>query len=1332
MVVAEIANVASCANIQRSLTPLDVASLFGHDALAKLLEAQALVYSSAHYTFTTTDPVRKSADGRSSVLVPSISDGHSSTHSQGDRCCVSAREAAEFESRGPEGNCRIFSRWALALMIVFLSLYDYASRVNLAALIAAVAQKAQGASPILYAAAALASASVVLPSVAIWICCYSHFKSTWAWASWKAAGVVRLFADSAKGNGTEGVSQGVIAVRELRAVRRLTGLRRLACSSSSPLLARLTVGGFILPLAAFVGSLVVCMQVTAVVVAASFVIVVMCAYISFGLLATKCLLGFQGGLLHLLDTLSYASAVKLTAASRCERKNELGSKAAFPSSCPTSEERHSQEPGCQADGQHELLQPGPPRSPPPSECRQGLRIISEDAAGCESVSPGGARGSAGWGCRVVVDDNPAAPQDEGSSRLEANAHLMPHCLTSIAPSYRKATFSGSVPLELHPCICLKGAILLHQQRLRSSKERNRLSTGWNCSQAVHGKDDGVRSSADSRDKGDNSRAARTKKRAGLSAAGSDWRFHGSSAGLFADSVRPTVAGYTACAEICEEAKKKYWSSGLDAGSIVNLSSKADSIGECLPSDGAAASSNECGLLSFAYGGWPRQERQLNGAMEGSSDTSHQSEGAFKRVTSPGMRAENLAFLLTDASPFRWLRGRTTQQSGTTVCPQSSQSLRTQATRISRPGIPAAPWGNKGRASFPFDRDCHKLRSSPISPGPQHSWLGVKLLYTANGAQAAALTPGDATQKHQAESALVPQPKVCIFKSRRQKPAAVELDSADYRDLVLQRKQRIFKWFEQIVAVRYLEVRRLTQATATVPKESDSEDEPYRFEKVPIEPALPSTSRSTSIVNGKESIKWSSFQTLFPAGPSTHRVEDSSSVSAAGEPHKSEVLSCVLTEDLFYMSVKDPTPRSWLLQSGKRCQERRRVLPSCESVVYKPYADTREMTGSHKVADLCPGMDGSSSCGVSSTEALTLPVIHYRFNDMVEMPHLREAFFIFWSREFEKLLIYQDQYFGDNPMWIGNVLEEDSISAFSQELLFSSTFTANCTSSSDPRLPRKEKLQMKDHLSKGVHWLIAQRERDHRGPCEERSVIEEIDEPSGCKACTERFGGPTGICICQGVPEPPMTYIIGIDLAELENSRRLTYVEDKLRVLNKQRGHEPSDGEAAPPIPYWQHSPATSTSSEGMEAAEATRSAGEGSGKLSQGGLPVIEACRFMFVLVLTTDLLLGLFPLLASLLLIYFLPEKGIDLSVSPARDHSELPGDCADLVLAPFSIPGGYLVSSQSMTTTVALCALHFTSFWSIFLALLASLMHAALLSGQATNFFLPMSTRCVPVNVL
>ncbi|KAL8450602.1 hypothetical protein Emed_002474 [Eimeria media] len=1228
---------------------------------------------------------------------------------QGDKDSVSAGEAAEFKRRRLEGNRRVFLRWALASMIVFLSVYDYASRVNLAALGAAVAHKTQSAGPILFAAVVLASASVVLPSVALWICCFSHLKNTWAWAGWKAAGVVRLFANSAKRDEREDVSQGVLALSELRVLRKLAELRRLACSSSSSLVARLAIGGVVLPLAAFVSSLVVCMQVTAVLVAATLVIVIMCAYISFGLLATKSLLGFPGGLLHLLDTLTYGSALKLVATSRREKNIELDTKTAFPSSCPTGEEQQLQEPRRQTEDLHASNQPNPSRLPPPSECHQGLQIISEDAAAGESGSLSRERA-----CRVVVDDEAAAPQGEGTPRLKGNAHVKPHCSVSIAPSYRKATYSGSVPRALHPCICLSGAIRLHHQHIRSSRRRNRLATDYE-------KEDDVQSSSDFCDKSDDSRAGHTKKQAGLSAAGSGWRFHGSSAGLFADSVRPTVAGHTASAEICEEAKRKYWSSGLEAGSIVNLSSKEDSAGEGLPSDGAAASSDEYGLLSFAYGGWPRHAGQAEGEVQGSSNTCDQTEGVFKRVTTPSVRAESVASLLAGASPFRWLRGHTAQQSGTTACPQPSPSLRTHAIRISRPGIPAASGKNEGPASSPFDRDCHNtLSSSPSSAGPQHRWLGLKLVFTANETQAAALNSEDATQKHHGESALVPQPKICIFKSRRQKPAAVELDSAEYRDLMLRREQRIFKWFEQVVAVRYLEVRRLTQATMS--KELDSEDASYRFEEVPIEPAPPSTSRSVSNVNEKESIRWSNFQTLFPPGPSAHREEKSSSVVATGKPPDPQVLSCVLTEDLFFMSVADPTPRSWLIQSGKRCQKKQRAPPSCGSVGDKPIGDSLKTTSPHKVAEQCSGgTEGSSICGDTSSEALGLPVLHYRFNDMVEMPHLREAFFTFWSREFKKLLIYQDQYFGDNPLWIGNVLEEDSISAFSQEHLFSSISTANCSSFSDPQLPSKEELQLKSHLPKEVHWFIPQKTRDLNEPCKAQSVT---DEHSGCGVCMERFEGPTGICVCQGLPEPPMTYAIGIDLAELGNSRSLSCLKDKFRLLDKQRDPEPADAEAAPPKPYCQPSPATSIFSENMEAVEAMHSPIGGSGKLTQGGLPVSEACRFMFALALTTDLLLGLLPLFGSLLLIYFLPQKGIDPSS---------PGDCADLVPGLFSVPGGYLVSPQSMTTTAALCALHHTSFWSIFLALLAFFTHAALLSSQATDFFFPMSnTRVVPVTVL
>ncbi|KAL8436212.1 hypothetical protein Efla_003742 [Eimeria flavescens] len=1292
----------------RSLSPLDVASLFGHAALTKLLEAQVPEPRGVTLTVTAEGSLEKGACDENQKDAGSNGDSLEVIVKLQEQVTVLPFHPPEPRSRLPDKDAWTVTRWVLAFLIRCFSVCDYASRISFAALATATAVTVQGVGPYLLAATVLAYASAVLPSIGLGICCSGHFKSAWFWASWKAAAALHLFAGSADDTKRRVLHGRWGPYKQLSTVGAFCRVCRVVTSSDRNTAVRLLAAGCLLPVAALACFLWVCFQVVVVIFSASLAVLALWVCVSLLLLALKFPLVSRCKLLHLLDLLTRGSAVQLCLTSPgAEESCSAANSVPRRSPCHATNQKTDRVGlACQLGGQQSGTHPYAWSC----DSAHALGTMCESASQCQSTTPGRVEQSSGRGRFASVQAEAATFEVTRDSSPGEDDHAAKKATPHQSASYTKATLCGTVALELHPCTAFRGSMHVYHQHLVAWRVRRCLSSRWG--RHVPGGGGGASPSQQSSEVECGRRPPTSEVE--FSATQRGWRFHGSSAGLFADSDRwsPATDATSPPPVMCEEAKKKYWSSGLEAGSIVNLQTTSKLAERHTSSDGSAVDFADCGLLSFAYSKSSRAGERVVRAAQGACNTANLAADVSRIHDSLSVSSVILPSLLAEASPSRWLRDRIAQQRASTPCPPASPSFRTQETRKSRPGIPAVPrrseeGGNccsnaKGRTP------CSQFGNSGTQPG----WLDVKLLFAASAKQPAASTLNTELSACQADSAPKQRSGIHVLRRRRHKPSAAELDDAEYEKLVLRREQLIFQWFERLVAFRYFEIKR-TREVVTQQRALSFEHVTDQFHKVPVDPGSSCPTRAPSVEQGKEDIKWSSLNTLFPQESSAVGVDELGGILAVPTPVDGEVLSCMPTEDLFSLPEKKMTPRFWTLQSGRRPQLKHATSASC-----RIFSDEAELTGSSKSPEECVATEETSTRGASAFEMPASPLLHFRFNDMVEMPYLRETFFNFWCREFEKLLVYQDQFFESNPFWICNVLEEDGFSAYSEEdKLVSPRLTGE---SSAQREPNSTQRSLDCSNTEGVQWLVSQRSRESRDLSGKQS---ELEERLRCNACNGSNEGREGICVCKDVIGPPMTYAVAVNLGKLEQSKRPTLLRGRAVALKRQE----DDEVAAVQAPLSRHcsslSQAASSSSDTLEAT-GTAHDSQGSCKhLQNRFLPVVDICRFMFALVLTLDLLLGLLPLLGALLLVYFLPAKEMHSTVGASvLEASQTPSNCFDSALSPIFFPGGYLVSPSSLTASVAFCALHSAAFWSIILALLASLFSAALLVCQASSLFFPV----------
>lgn len=299
----------------------------------------------------------------------------------------------------------------------------------------------------------------------------------------------------------------------------------------------------------------------------------------------------------------------------------------------------------------------------------------------------------------------------------------------------------------------------------------------------------------------------------------------------------------------------------------------------------------------------------------------------------------------------------------------------------------------------------------------------------------------------------------------------------------------------------------------------------------------------------------------------------------------------------------------------------------------------------------------------------------------------------------------------------NALEKDSISAFSQGHVSFRADEVPCTTPPASYI-REEADVFSKHFndgSKDVLWLVCQ-------PTCERQAGRSFNSPGVRNTESNRdedtANKQLGICPSTAPPAPPMTCAIAVSLGKLKTCKRVA-PNEKRHFFRRNSVRR-----------LVHHAPARArckTVSDTVSISEGTgRHAGEEgdrvTGNFGNQFVLVAEACRFIFALSLTLDLLLGLLPFLGAIVLAYLLPNKGSIDNQSAALSVSFM-GACEHREWTAVALPVGYLLSLQTSAATV--CTLRELALWSLALALLVSSVHALILFSQAARIFFPLNGR-------
>lgn len=882
---------------------------------------------------------------------------------------------------------------AMRIFIVSLFVYDYISRVSLLTLITATTPELHAFEPSLVAAATLTYASLFLPSIALGLCCGGHLRNTWLWAGWRAATFVNMFS------GLNGRQAGPCFL-----LSKLLVVQKFGCISNMMLSSRVeaprrVAAGCILPLAAVFGFLLLAMQVTMVFLAASLAVAAVWASSAVGLIASKLLLVFPGGLLHYLDWLTHGSATRLmlTGFGVKESRFQQASKTALVSNENAEAKVLSFMPECRNGGDGNTRTCSPNHSSP-SRANQGLRTVGEEESECISISISTERHPTISSGDVSLGDETLNPQHGTKNHLGHSSPVEKHPSLKLPAFYSTATLSGSVPLELHPCSSLRKVMRLHRHHITASRNIHSSSPQgiWRIDKAAAGSPALSASSAKLAERELDS----TVGPSGSPVVESSWRFHGTSGGLFADATRGSVGAHISTSPVCDEAKKKYWSSGLEARTpLTPHTTDSSSEGSVCRDDSSQFSVNP-GLLSFAYAGSLQGPESTRAVVTESSDVISQhracSYGAALEAApsrwnrKAALPSKSVAAVLAGASPFRWMRRQLKEQLNTNQCLQSSPSFGTHTTRVSRPGIPVVSTWNHSKPSLCIEPQHQTLGSSTNVQGSQGSFH-LKLLFAAHSAKKNTTPSAHDGEQGPVEGGPKSRWGTYALKKRRRRPFAAELDDEDYNELIMRREKLIFEWFERLVAVRYDEVKRKSEEVKAGLGDSDSDTWGCHKDAAAPHKAAAARMQPSSTNHVKGDIQWSSFDTLFSedlcaSHSRPDRVDGKLESARADGP---DIVTCIQTEELFNLPVDDEAARPPLVNAGCRRQEQQRSNPF-EVHRGRPVLDIPERLDPSSAPLKESATDRGSTGEANTSEKCPFPVIHYRFKDMVEMPHLREV------------------------------------------------------------------------------------------------------------------------------------------------------------------------------------------------------------------------------------------------------------------------------------------------------------------------------------------------------
>ncbi|CDJ36219.1 uncharacterized protein EMH_0041020 [Eimeria mitis] len=833
--------------------------------------------------------------------------------------------------------------------------------------------------------------------------------------------------------------------------------------------------------------------------------------------------------------------------------------------------------------------------------------------------------------------------------------------------YTSATHRGTVPQRLHPCPSLQCAIQLHRQHLEIYRDRechmthsrSRIQQCGNVGSPSSGADGTV-----------SAKELEPDERRQVIPENVSWRFHGGSVGLFADSLRAHASAQNSASvsDVCDEPKEQYLPNGPEQESTKCPLADENSRVMCKSLQNDTENQWHHGILAFAYGG---QEAHvgLHVVAEGLSVASSP-ERFFPKEAHNGwsdsvsLKTESVASLLAGVSPYRSVQHKLKQQQAPAVrtSPPTIPLSRSLPAPESPPDVSDdCIHGAEVLGSRSIARPTAALPSAGTNA--RAGWRGSKLLFTC-AQPAHCFTSAESVEDQNRHTQQTPELRrgSRVLKKCNQMPVTSHTDDAEYDTVVIQRQLRIFNWFEQFVAFRHAEITAMSKSAAAKVNGTASATASRSSCGTPWEIIPPVSSLSSSVDQADSRIKWATFGTLFPYNESMEQADGVKRESAAATLEEERV-PCLCTEDLFDLPIKEPiTAHAPQHPCGKARHEQRDFDPY-RIKMGSVYQDLPTSLHWSQFANPDTSGGDSSTRGDSGSDQLATPILHYRFKDMVELPHLRETFFSLWRREFETLLFYQEHYFGYNPLGVTGVLQEGGISDFSQGHTPRLTSTEFCPSTSRVCICDDADTILKhSSCDREVLRIVPRHASEAQAHCS-------LQFPASGGATVA--GVHDGMArdqthLCTGPQGPPTTYAVAISLGGTGPWRR--------RRLSKRRwvsGKNSLHGLLKPRGTALTHSNTVSDLVSAFGDMEEETGVGDGRVADNSGAKHVLvaEACRFLIALSLTLDLVLGILPLLGAIILFYLLPCRDPSYQKSADSTALSLPSVCTQSESAVLSV---------------------------------------------------------------
>ncbi|CDJ58048.1 Ankyrin-3, related [Eimeria maxima] len=470
---------------------------------------------------------------------------------------------------------------------------------------------------------------------------------------------------------------------------------------------------------------------------------------------------------------------------------------------------------------------------------------------------------------------------------------------------------------------------------------------------------------------------------------------GSSGGrVDSSSSHEYAQGSDSISVVSGESKEKLWLSNLEEGSATSPRASGQSQVILMALENNTANPWLPGILEFVYGS---EVHESEAVSEIHASAPNFDRVFLKEATIPrwndnvGWGTDREAYRLPCVTPCSSMQQKIKQENpavGLTVPPESPLV-------VSHEG-PVSPQNFEDRGLRP-EKFISRLRSYPKAALPlarlhaKASCKAFQLLFTGAHSErrlASAETVGDQKGHMQRNPEVL-----CTFrdlKKRGQWPLKPHTNYAEYDVMVAQRERHIFNWFERVVASRYAAVTVVSKSEPTKVNEMTSETGSCSSE-CGLGDDLPRESRqSPSVDQMGAGIKWATFSTLFPQSDNTAQVDGLKGALPTPTLEGEKRVPCLRTEDLFDFPVEEP-----VTSDGRQ-------YPCCKGHFLKRGFEPSR----NKMGKLCLGFSGSlhsskvggpaipgggrSIRGESGSDQIDSPILHYRFKDMVELPHLREV------------------------------------------------------------------------------------------------------------------------------------------------------------------------------------------------------------------------------------------------------------------------------------------------------------------------------------------------------